>query len=64
MFSSARNSKQLMSFSLSEEHPALSWGHTGDIAAVLSQTTTHSEKKVDVNTVTWFHSGNLGEHVS
>lgn len=30
------------------------------IAAVHSLTTTHSEKKVDVNTVTWFHAGNLG----
>lgn len=29
-------------------------------AAVRSQTTTHSERKVDVNTVTWFHAGNLG----
>lgn len=30
------------------------------IAAASSLTTTHSEKKVDVNTVTWFHAGNLG----
>lgn len=30
------------------------------IAAVHSLTTTHSEKTVDVNTVTWFHAGNLG----
>lgn len=30
------------------------------IAAVRSLNTTQREKEVDVNTVTWFHAGNLG----